>query len=253
MSNNYQFSVVIARSRDSYKETVESLKGQVCEVIVVDGSHGLSFARNEGLKKAKNNIICFLDDDAVAHPNYINDLIEEFEQTQADIIGGLVLPLGDIPRWFPFEMHTMIAVSPVSKEIYGCNLAVKKEVFKKINFSFNEKLGRKKGNLAGGEESELLSLAKRAGVKIHRSNKAMVYHRITEERKTYRYFVRRVFWEGRTQILREKFLRHLVLGLITLLISFFRFLVYATSFVYFIFGGLYQLVFQTLRKRRNDG
>lgn len=242
MKKNCTVSVVIARSRDSYLQTVQSLKGQVCEVIVVDGSKGLSYARNEGIKKAKNEIICFLDDDAIAHPNYINDLIEEFAQTQAEIIGGLVLPLGEIPIWFPFEMHTMLAVSPVSREIYGCNLAVRKEVFKKIDFCFNERLGRKKGNLAGGEESELLSLAKEAGIKIYRSNKAIVYHKVTEERKTYRYFVRRVFWEGRTQILREKFIRHLFLGMATLLISLFRWLIYATSFVFYLYGGFSQFL-----------
>lgn len=251
MKKNYTVSVVIARSRDSYIQTVQSLKGQVCEVIVVDGSKGLSYARNEGIKKAKNEIICFLDDDAIAHPNYITDLTEEFAQTQAEIIGGLVLPLGEIPIWFPFEMHTMLAVSPVSREIYGCNLAVRKEVFKKIGFCFNERLGRKKGNLAGGEESELLSLAKEAGIKIYRSNKAIVYHKVTEERKTYRYFVRRVFWEGRTQILREKFIRHLFLGMATLLISFFRWLVYATSFVFYLYGALYQLVIQKIKRTKN--
>lgn len=248
MKNNSTVSVVIAKSRDSYIQTVQSLKGQDCEVIVVDGSKGLSYARNEGIRKAKNEIICFLDDDAIAHSNYINDLTGEFAETQAEIIGGLVLPLGEIPIWFPFEMHTMLAVSPVSKEIYGCNLAVKKEVFKKINFRFNERLGRKKGNLAGGEESELLFLAQKAGIKIYRSNKAIVYHRVTEERKTYRYFIRRVFWEGRTQILREKYIKHLFLGLATLVISFFRLLIYATSFVFYLYGALYQLIVSRMRR-----
>ncbi|PJC47776.1 MAG: hypothetical protein CO034_01380 [Parcubacteria group bacterium CG_4_9_14_0_2_um_filter_35_11] len=251
MIKKSKISVVIARSRNSYVQTVESLKGQACEVIVVDGTKGLSYARNEGVKKANNEIICFLDDGAVAHPNYINDLTEEFIRTGAEIIGGLVLPLGEIPLWFPFEMHAMLAVSPVSREIYGCNLAVRKEVFKKINFRFNERLGRKKGNLASGEESELLSLAKEAGIKIHRSNKAIVYHRVTDERRTYRYFVRRVFWEGRTQILREKFIKHLFLGVATMVISFFRWLIYATSFAFYIYGALYQFILAKINKTKN--
>lgn len=249
MKKKCTVSVVIARSRDSYFQTVQSLKGQVCEVIVVDGSKGLSYARNEGIRKAKNEIICFLDDDAVAHPSYINDLIMEFAETKAEIIGGLVLPLGGIPVWFPFEMHTMLAVSPVSREIYGCNLAVRKEVFKKINFRFNERLGRKKGNLAGGEESELLSLAKEAGIKIYRSNKAIVYHKVTEERRTYHYFVRRVFWEGRTHILRKKYIRHLFLGFATLFLSFLRLIVYSSSFLIFLYGGIYQVVMKTRKDK----
>jgi len=97
----------------------------------------------------------------------------------------------------------------------------------------------------------LLSLAKEAGIKIHRSNKAIVYHRVTDERRTYRYFVRRVFWEGRTQILREKFIKHLCPGVATMVISFFRWLIYATSFAFYIYGALYQFLLAKINKTKN--
>jgi glycosyltransferase involved in cell wall biosynthesis len=235
-------SVVIARSRDSYKETVESLKHQECEILVVDGVSGLSTARNEGMAKAKNDLICFLDDDVVVHPNYIKDVQSEFLSTGADIVGGLVMPLGELPFWFPTDLHFTLAINPVSREIYGCNFVVKKRVFSDLNFVFNQKLGRGRGNLLVGDESELFFLAKEKGLKIYRSNKAVVYHRVTPERKTYGYLVKRVVWEGRSEIRRGMFARHLFFGLANTGLSFLRWLIYATSYVYYIYGAGLEII-----------
>lgn len=238
MPDNPEISVVIAKSRPFYLETVRSLSEQNCEIIVINGDRGISEARNRGLERARGGIVVFIDDDAVAHPNYINDLVREFKETGADIVGGLILPLGKVPLWFPTELHSLLAINPVSRDIYGCNFAVRRGVFETLNFRFNENLGRRRGDLAGGDESELLLLAKKQGVKVVRTNRVIVYHKVTPERQTYRYFVRRVFWDGYTEAIRQKFARHLFLGVATLVLSAFRWVVYATSFIYYLYGGL---------------
>lgn len=250
MKSEYKITVVIAKSRESYKKTLDSLKGQICDIIVVDGSNGLSHARNEGINKAKGDYLCFLDDDVIVHPNYIRDVQFELKRSEADILGGLVLPLGDVPRWFPSELHSMLAINPISKEIFGCNFVVKKDVFSKLNFKFDVNLGRKKGNLAVGEESELLFLAKKNKMKIFRSNSAIVYHEVTPERRTYYYFVRRVFWEGRSEIKRKRFIKHFILGILSLGLSLIRWVIYASSFVYYFFGAFVEFCNNIINARR---
>ena len=236
-------SVVIPSARDAYKDTVKSLEGQDCEVVVAhDKTQGASVNKNQGLKRANNNLICFLDDDVIVHPHYIQDIKDEFKKTGADIIGGVVMPWGRVARWFPYELHSMLAINPVSEEIYGCNLAVKKEVFEKLNFSFSEKLDRKKGkNLIVGEDSELFFLAKKNGMKIHKSDKAIVYHLVNDERRSYRYFTKRVFWEGRSEVKRSMFMRHFILGLASVCLSLIRWFIYATSFFIYVYGALVEL------------
>jgi succinoglycan biosynthesis protein ExoA len=53
------------------------------------------YALNIGLKQAKGNIIIRLDAHTIYSPDYIQKIIETFEKTDVDIVGGPMNPMGE--------------------------------------------------------------------------------------------------------------------------------------------------------------
>ena len=100
----------------SLKVTLESLKHQTSknfEVIVVNGPstdetsivlqpfinkikiipcnvRNLSVSRNLGIEAASGDVVAFIDDDAIADPNWVQDLLAGYDQDDVGGVGGLV-------------------------------------------------------------------------------------------------------------------------------------------------------------------
>ena len=82
--------IVVGPSTDGTIDYVRSLDDvKHCQVDKLNISH----ARNQGLREASGEIIAFIDDDAVAHPFWVQDLIATFEQEGLDCggVGGCVI------------------------------------------------------------------------------------------------------------------------------------------------------------------
>jgi glycosyltransferase involved in cell wall biosynthesis len=78
------------RNRPTLPRTLESVeaaaKGCDVEVVVVDDdeSRGLSWARNDGLRRARGDVVFFVDADDTVRPAYFSRLLETVEATGAD-------------------------------------------------------------------------------------------------------------------------------------------------------------------------
>lgn len=118
MAERLKVSVVINtyNRAESLKTTLESLYHQTdpnFEVIVVNGpstdntedivkpyldalkfvscpERNLSVSRNLGIEAASGDIVAFIDDDGIADPNWIRDLIDGYDDPQVGGVGGLV-------------------------------------------------------------------------------------------------------------------------------------------------------------------
>jgi glycosyltransferase involved in cell wall biosynthesis len=53
---------------------------------LTEGQQGASFARNTGAAYAKGQWLCFMDDDAVATPDYVKNIIRHIE-TKPEAVG----------------------------------------------------------------------------------------------------------------------------------------------------------------------
>ncbi|MEM2960616.1 MAG: glycosyltransferase family 2 protein [Candidatus Bathyarchaeia archaeon] len=177
-----------------------NIRDRSIKVIRNKTKKGLSVCRNIGYKMSKGDIIVFMDDDAIADPNWLVEL-EKCFYDGADIAGGLIVPIWEQnkPWWLKESMYNLIGLNEPTHWILGCNFAIRKGLLEKMNRCFEEKLGRKEGNLIAGDETTLFFEAERLGYKILFNEKAIVHHIVSRERLTFYYFIRRFFWEGRTE------------------------------------------------------
>src|SRR5688572_24138158 len=80
---------------DHNPHLLQRVRAQLRDVIAVDNTEprGLSGARNSGIAMARGTVIAFLDDDAVAEPDWIERLAGPYRDPQVAGVGGAILPL----------------------------------------------------------------------------------------------------------------------------------------------------------------
>lgn len=154
---------------------------------------GLSHARNRAVQEAQGNLIAFIDDDAIADPAYLSNLITFFDNNpQVMAAGGKILPYfhptNQAPAWLSYYLIGLLScldlgdeAKPFPRYPIGCNMAFRKQVFDQVGL-FDPRLGRIKNSLMGSEEKDLFVRVKEAGLPVYYVPQALVYHTIPPER-----------------------------------------------------------------------
>jgi GT2 family glycosyltransferase len=180
--------------------------------IVISEEFGLSEARNAGVKSAKVDIVAFIDDDAIAEKNWLENLVKNYDNPSVAGAGGLIKPLWEEkrPKWFPEEIYWVIGCSykglPECKtnvrNPIGCNMSFRRSVFEKVG-NFKPNIGRFGKKLLAGEEMEfsVRVLGKIENSTIVYDPSAVVYHRVRKNRTDLIYVLRRSFYEGMSKAL----------------------------------------------------
>jgi glycosyltransferase involved in cell wall biosynthesis len=175
--------------------------------IVESDGFGLSRARNIGVKNADSDIVAFIDDDAVADPDWLKNIVQNYSDSSVVGVGGSIQPLwsNNEPDWFPEELSWVIGCTykgfPESKGVIrnpiGCNMSFRKSALEKVGY-FRADLGRFGKFLLSGEESDVsLRIKKKIpDSKIINEPSAIVFHRIGQERVNLKYVITRSFFEG---------------------------------------------------------
>ncbi|HSP28761.1 MAG TPA: glycosyltransferase family 2 protein [Ilumatobacteraceae bacterium] len=171
-------------------------------------TQGLSGARNTGVDAVDADVVLFLDDDAVADPRWVEQLLVHFDDGAVVGAGGYAQPEWDgagIPWWYPTEFLWVVGCSyeglpadgkPIRNPI-GCSMAFRRNAIVDAG-GFVSSLGRLGSKPLGGEETELsIRIAQREpSTRIVHAATAVVHHRVPRNRQTVTYFTRRCFWEG---------------------------------------------------------
>lgn len=169
---------------------------------------GMSDARNKGVDIAKTDIVAFTDADCIIDNNWAYNISISFNKWEnIAIVGGKV-----IPRWIarPNKIlyNSAIAQGFYSSfdmgeelkevdQIFGGNFAVNKKLIKeRFGYLFLTELGRGKGNLLGGEETQLCRQVRNSGLRIVYNPLAVVLHQIPEERSKLKWMWKRIYYGG---------------------------------------------------------
>lgn len=180
------------------------------QVVTNSEARGLSGARNTGTAQATSDVVVFLDDDAIAQPDWLAGHARQYADPDVLGVGGLVIPEWEQhePRWFPVEFGWVVGCSylglpetsaPVRNPI-GANMSFRRSVLLDAG-GFTSSLGRLGNTPTGCEETELSirAAALRPGARIMFDPAARVRHHVPFQRGTWSYFRRRCWAEGRSK------------------------------------------------------
>ncbi len=237
--------VICTYSTDLYSdfcEAVESVLGQTYEdmevVVIVDGNkslfdcvcadwddhedvvlhcneenRGLSASRNRGIELASGDVVAFMDDDAIAEPDWIDELMTVYEESEVEAVGGKMTPLWITgkPAFLPEEFYWLVGVThrgfsdegPV-RNTFGSNISFRADVLDELD-GFDEQLGRKGDKHVQGEETELAArLRSELDGTLYYTPDAKVGHKVFEYRTRFRWLVQRAFWQGYSKRVMER-------------------------------------------------
>ncbi len=203
---------------------LERVREHVPGVTVIENTEakGLSGARNSGASLAREGLIAFLDDDAIAEPNWIEHLVNCYADPHVVGVGGKIEPrwLDSCPSWFPDEFNWVVGctyrgmpeMNTRVRNVIGANMSVRKQALIATG-GFRESFGCNHSNSnnstvsavpkwlqhhAGDEETEFcIRVAQKLpdGVWLYTPS-AVVRHRVPAQRSRWAYFLWRCYDEG---------------------------------------------------------
>lgn len=241
--------VVCSHTEDRYPslcETIESVLEQTYEnhelIVVSDGSptvarrartnyeendvrvhlqetnRGLLATRNAGAELAEGDVVAFLDDDAVAHEDWLAELAatyhiygdEQEHDPEPLAVGGKMTPrwVSGKPEYLPEEFYWLVGVTHRGfgqgmdtpgevRNTNGSNISFDRELFLELG-GFDTNIGGRKGdkNLQGGETELCARLRSQYAVGVQYNPDARVAHKVFDYRTKPWWLLDRAFWQG---------------------------------------------------------
>lgn len=180
-------------------------------VIPNQDRKGLSGARNCGWRSCRGNVIAFVDDDAAADPHWSRELLAAYDDDVLGV-GGRILPRwpepDGQPSWWPNSFNWVVGCTYTGmptkrsrvRNAIGANMSVRRSALVQVD-GFAETLGRVGKVPLGAEETAMYLHAASCnpGMSVVYEPRALVHHRVSQDRVTARYFVMRCFGEGRSK------------------------------------------------------
>ncbi len=181
-------------SSQQHTEALASLASAYRANLIRLEAAGHSLARNAALAAARGEWIAYLDDDALAFPDWLTSLHKVIENGGPELaaVGGLtepawpdgVKPEHVSPRWVFFLsciQDKMRRSSRDGAKVCGANLAFRRDALHSVG-GFRNELGRIGDRLIGGEETLAVRLLLRSGFDVIYDPSVRVKHRIPRER-----------------------------------------------------------------------
>lgn len=184
---------------------------------LLEPTPGLSHARNVGATHAHADLVAFIDDDAVAAPNWAFHMLRTFDAFAgvAGVVGGSVLArwVSARPPWLSDELLGYLSIvdwggstRPLRSQewLVGCNIAFEKEILSSVG-GFSRALGRSGASTAllSNEEIEVTEKIRRAGRLAIYCPEALVHHVIDPARLTRAWFRRRAAWQAVSDFIKD--------------------------------------------------
>ncbi|WP_308466278.1 glycosyltransferase family 2 protein [Rathayibacter soli] len=179
------------------------------DITVIENAdqRGLSGARNTGVRATTGDIVAFLDDDATAAPDWLEQLNGVFDDPDVIAVGGRIEPLWEDarPAHFAEELDWIVGctyrgmpkVAAEVRNVIGANMAFRRAMLERVG-GFDTAMGRVGTLPLGCEETELCI---RASMQLPSSRivyepAAVVHHHVPAARASAHYMLSRAWSEG---------------------------------------------------------
>jgi len=207
-----RFEVVVVNNRPDDPALSASVRAEVASRLgtripwrLIDcHTAGHSFAKNAAIAEAHGDIICFLDDDAIAREDWLEVVVRSFEEhPQAGVLGGRIVlkpphPLPKVLRagWEAYWSQYLPPagyreVTALPEYPFGANWSARRQALMAIG-GFRCCYGRKGNDYAGGEELVAAHLIARLGYRIGVNSASEVFHHVEPSRYNFRHIRRTV-------------------------------------------------------------
>jgi glycosyltransferase involved in cell wall biosynthesis len=210
--------VLVSDGNEAVYEQIRADYGDNSDVVVAmtEQNVGVGEARNQGIKLATGEIVAQMDDDAVADPDWIAELVRVYEETDAVAVGGKMTPkwVAGKPRFLPEEFYWLIGVNhrwfaePMEevRNTYASNISFRRDVIEELG-GFDPNVGRKGDTEIQATESEIgTRLRETFGRGVIYNPEATVAHKIFDYRTDRVWIAKRAFWQGYSKRVLEKLL-----------------------------------------------
>ncbi len=217
----FQVLVVDNNSTDNTAQVVRDFAEQSRLQVryVFETEQGVARARNRGWQEAETEFVAYIDDDARAEPDWLEQYLKAFAEvkpTPVCITGKVELDWeGGRPDWFPERFESLLARYdfgdepqwlPANAYLVTCNVAFRKHVFEALG-GFRLDLGQNGTETywQGGEDTEMFYRLTTNNYQVYYQPTACVAHRTPKERQTREYLLWRLYVNGSSQIVAENF------------------------------------------------
>jgi glycosyltransferase involved in cell wall biosynthesis len=215
----FEVWVVDNASTDGTRQVVEARLSDPRLHYVYEPTLGLSTARNRGAQETDTEILAYLDDDAVAEPYWLRELVSAYGQNPKLAIAGgkvtLIWPetLKQPPAWISANLmgalgaydlgETVVQIQQPGLTPRGLNYSIRRD-FLEVVGGFDINLGRVGKNLLSNEELFMTGLALDQGWEVFYLPQALVAHNVAPERVNPRWFLSRSWWQGVSEYYRDQ-------------------------------------------------
>lgn len=204
--SKFDILIVDNNSSDNTREIIQEYANQKDNLkYVFEKEQGLSNARNRGAVLATTEYVAYIDDDAIAFENWLEEAVETIKDKDPMIFGGPIFPfyLTEKPEWFKDEYEIRIHQEKTGwmkkdRYISGSNYFIKKEILKEVGWFSTDK-GMNGDSLAYGEENEVVRKVNGLGENcVYYNTNMKVRHLVPKFKMSLQYFIFRNYKAGKT-------------------------------------------------------
>ncbi len=205
--DTFEVIVINNNSSDNTQEIVQCFCGKIKNLkLIEEKKQGLSHARNAGIAAAQTPWIASLDDDAKAHTNWVQTILEEIEKDTFDCFGGPYLAwhhYGPAPHWFSSEWETsknrfnFYGILPEKSGLHptGGNCVFRKKLVEDMG-GFDTNLGMTGNTCAYGEETQLFENMRNAGFRLGSVPSLLIDHCVLPHKYTLKWRIHSAYAHG---------------------------------------------------------
>jgi GT2 family glycosyltransferase len=160
----------------------------------------LGSARNTAAESAHGDVLAFLDDDAAAEADWLERLIDPYDDREVGAVGGAPLPVFEErrPRWFPREFDWVFGCAyrglPSTRaplaHLIGANMSARRSVLQGIGGFHSD----------DHDDMDMCHRIAFAQYQVLYEPRAVVHHFVPATRTTWHYFWRRCYFVNQSKV-----------------------------------------------------